>query len=174
MAPTLEDFDLTKEGMSSLTKKFYTHVIMKNYYTKKIMFNGPINRFFYDILENYALSGEIEKNETWNTESLDNAGDWRHIKQSLYKKHSKYKNQLHITVDMFLKRKGWFTPKPCAKKYGFWSMLLYSLIGMEVTDTILGDKANIFTDLATGFLISNYLESKNVAQSRKELAFEDE
>jgi hypothetical protein len=173
----LESADLSREGMTRLTQKFYTRVLMKDYYKKRVLFNGPINRFFYNLLEDYDQHGEIEPGkEFWNKEYLPEEGGWGHIQQKLYRHRSKYQNQLHLTIDIYLKKKGWFTSNPTQGKYSAWDKFWYSLIGMELTDSLFpvqkGD-SEFLRDITVGYLINKHLDNENIKAEKEDLMFDD-
>jgi len=169
--------DLTEKRVNDIAQDYISKVIVKDYYSKQIIFDAPMNVHFVRFLKAYLQSGEIEKNEYWVKEDMGFDGDgWQHICQKLYKKHNKYNAQLHIVIDVYLKKKGLFgTDK--RRKYGFWKAFFYTFLGLNLMDSAIygrQGKSSFMGDFFASFLMFKYFNNENRKAEQEDYAFNDQ
>ncbi len=171
-----DNLNLTQENVDMISSRYATKVVIKNYYRKEIVYTGELNNYFSKILGILLKRGEIEKKEYWTKEYLGFEGNgWEHIKQKLYKTHNKYSSQLHLVIDLYIKRKGIFSTDT-NRKHGFWAQVLWMIFGMEMTDSLFPAKeggSTFLRDLGVGFLMGQYFNKKNKEAENEDYEFND-
>lgn len=156
--------ELTYARVNEIAQGYISQVTVKNYYTNEILFDSSLNKHFVDFMSAYTQCGEIEKDEKWVTEYLGFEGNgWQHVKQKLYKHHNKYNSQLHLVIDLNVKKKGLFSTDR-RKKYGFWKQFFLGFLGVDLANhTLLSNngKHGFLPGAFVGYLILKHFEKEN-------------
>lgn len=177
MAKPFDFFDLevSEAKVNEIAESYATKVVVKDYYTKQILFDSSLNVHFVRFLKAYLQSGEIEKGEYWVKEDLGKDNGWQHMCQKLYKKHSKYENQLHIVVHLYIKKKGlFFTDK--RKKYPLWKQFVWGMLGLDFVDRAFPSQKgnhNLFGSLFVSMAMAKYFNSENKKAEDNDYKFDE-
>lgn len=168
--------ELTEEKVKEISQDYVSKIIVKNYYTKEILFDSSLNVHFVKFMKAYLKAGEIEKSEYWVKENLGReANGWEHMCQKLYKKHNKYENQLHLVVDLYVKKKGLFTTDR-NPKYGFWKQFMWGFLGLEFLDSTFPQKQggrNFLGRFFASLVMMKFFENQNRKAIDEEYKFND-